>query len=42
MATILAENIFKHMFFNENIRISIQISLKFVLKGLIDNTSALI
>ena len=42
MAAILADNIFKHIFLNENIRISIKISLKFVPKGLIDNTSALI
>ena len=40
--TILADDIFKHIFFNGNIRISIQVSLKFVPKGLIDNTSALV
>ena len=42
MAAILAADIFKHIFFNENIRISIQISLKFVPEGLIDNMSALV
>ena len=42
MAVILADNIFKHIFFNENIRMLIKISLKFVPKGLIDNTSALV
>ena len=30
---------FKCMFVNENVRISIKMSLKFVLKGLIDNIS---
>ena len=39
---ILADDIFKHIFLNENIRISIEISLKFVPNDLIDNTSALI
>ena len=42
IAAILADDIFKHIFFNKNIRISIQVSLKFVPKGLIDNTSALV
>ena len=42
MAAILADDIFKHNFLNENIRISIQISLKFVPKGVIDNMSALV
>ena len=42
MAAILADDIFKHIFFNENIRISIQISLKFVPMSLIDNTSAFV
>ena len=42
MATILADDIFKRIFLNENIRISIQISLKFVPKGPIDNNSALV
>ena len=42
MAAILAEDIFKCIFFNKNVRISIQISLKFVPKGSIDNKSALV
>ena len=42
MATILADDIFKHIFLNENVRISIQISLKFVPKGSIDNNPALV
>ena len=42
MAAILADDIFKHIFFIENIKISIQISLKFVPECLIDNTSALV
>ena len=42
MAAILADDIFKHIFFIENIRIWIQISLKFVPLGLIDNTSTLV
>ena len=42
MAAILADNIFKSIFTNENVRISIQISLKFVPKGAIDNKSALV
>ena len=42
MAAILADNIFKCIFLNENIRISIQISLKFVPNGLIDNKPALV
>ena len=37
MAAILADDIFKRIFLNENIRITIQISLKFVLKGPVDN-----
>ena len=37
MATILADDIFKCIFMNENVRILIQISLKFVPKGPIDN-----
>ena len=41
MAAILADDILKHIFLNENIRIPIQISLKFAPRGLIDNTSAL-
>ena len=42
MAAILTDDIFKHIFFNENVRISIQISLKFVRYGPIDNESALV
>ena len=32
-----ADDTFKHVFLNENARISIKISLKFVPKGLINN-----
>ena len=39
---ILADNIFKRIFFNENFCILIEISLKFVPKGPIDNNSALV
>ena len=42
MAAILADNIFKCIFLNEKVRIFIQISLKFVPKGLIDNNQALV
>ena len=42
MADILADDIFKHIFLNENIEILIKISLTFVPEGLIDNTSALV
>ena len=42
MAAILADGIFKCIFLNENIRMLIQISLKFVPKGPIDNKSALV
>ena len=42
MATILADDIFKHIFLNENVRILIQISLKCVPKGPIDNKPALV
>ena len=41
MAAILAD-IFKHIFVDENVRISFKISLESVLKGSIDNKSALI
>ena len=37
-----ADDIFKCIFMNENVRISIQISLKFVPKGPIDNNPALV
>ena len=36
------DDIFKHIFFNENVRISIQISLKFVPEGPINNNLALV
>ena len=42
MAAILANNIFKCIFLNENGRIQIQISLKFVPDGPIDNNPALV
>ena len=42
MAASMADDIFKCIFFNENVRIFIQISLKFVPKGPIDNKSALV
>ena len=38
----LADDIFKRIFLNENIRISIQVSLKFVPEGPIDNNPALV
>ena len=37
VAAILADDIFKRIFLNENVGILIQISLKFVPKGSIDN-----
>ena len=42
MAVILADDIFKCIFQNENDRITIQISLKFVPISPIDNTPALV
>ena len=42
MAAILADDILKDIFLNENARSLIQISLKFVPKGTIDNKSALV
>ena len=42
MAAILANDIFKRIFLGENIPISIQISLKFVHRGSIDNKPALV
>ena len=42
IAAILADDIFKRIFFNKNIRISIPISLKFLPKGPINNKSALV
>ena len=37
-----ADDIFKHIFLNENVWISINISLKFIPKGPIDNIPALV
>ena len=42
MAAFLADDIFRCIFLNENDNIVIQISLKFVPKGPIDNISALV
>ena len=42
MAAILADDIFKCIFLNGNVIISIKISLKFVPKGPIDNKSGLL
>ena len=42
MAAILADDIFKCIFLNENYRIAIRISLKFVPKNLMDNNPALV
>ena len=42
MAAILADNIFKRVFLNEKTRISIKISLKFVLKGPINKIPAVV
>ena len=42
MANTLADEIFQRIFLNENIRISIKISLKFVPRGSNDNKSALV
>ena len=42
MAAILADDIFKCIFLNENDRILIQFSLKFVPDGPIDNNPALV
>ena len=42
MAAILADDIFKCIFLNENVWISIKISLKFVFKGSINNIPALV
>ena len=42
MAAILSDDIFKHIFLNENVRISIQISLKYVPMRSNDNKSALV
>ena len=42
MAAILTDDIFKCIFLNENVWISINISLKFVPKGQINNVPALV
>ena len=42
MAVILADNIFKYIFLNENDRITIQISLNFVPMSPTDNMPALV
>ena len=42
MAAILADNVFKCIFLNENDKIPIQISLKLVSRSPIDNISALV
>ena len=42
MAAILADDNFKCIFLNEKLRILIQISLKIVLQGPINNKSALV
>ena len=42
MAAILADNIFKCIFFNEDDIIPIRISLTFVPEGSIDNNPALV
>ena len=42
MADTFADDFFKHIFLNENVRISIQISLKFVPRGSNDNKPALV
>ena len=42
MAAILADDIFRYIFVNENFCILIEISLNFVPKGPIDNKTALV
>ena len=42
MAAILADDNFKGIFWNENDRIPISISLKFILRRPIDNNTALV
>ena len=42
MDATFTDDILKHIFLNENIRISIQFSLRFVPKGPIDNIQALV
>ena len=41
-ADVLADDIFKCILLNENVWISIKISLKFIPKGPIDNITALV
>ena len=42
MAATFADNIFKCIFLNENVRVMVKISLKFVPEGSNDNKSALV
>ena len=42
MADTFADDLFKHIFLNENVRISIEISLKLCPRGSNDNKSTLI
>ena len=42
MAAIFTDNTFKCIFLNENVRIAIEISLKFIPKGPINNIPALV
>ena len=42
MAAIFADDTFKHIFWNENVRILIKMPLNFVLKGLINNIPELV
>ena len=42
MADIFADDIFKCIFLNSKVLIAIEISLKFLIKGLMDNNPALV
>ena len=42
MASQFTDDIFKRIFLNENVTISFQFSLKYVLKGPIDNNQAMV
>ena len=42
MAAIFSDNIFKHIFLTENVRIASQILIKFVPNGPIGNKSSLV
>ena len=42
MAAVFADDTFKRIFLNENVRVSMKISLKFVPKGSINNNPALV